>query len=163
MAHEINSQYFSDAAVKSGDMAKFIQILMDQCYPEDCDFKLYNDIHIRPEDCGAFVVEWSQEPWDQSYGGRFQYVGEDQAVRTEYEFPDEHYEYLSGDDEYEERLDEFLAEEKARGIEWVKSEFGRWVDKAQEERWRKMLEADAKERAEYAPSPEDGAEVEEID
>ena len=63
----MNSMYFNE---KNRDlMMKFIKNLCDMSY----DYKeYYNDIHIKPEDCGAFSVEWSQERWSEP-DGEFKY------------------------------------------------------------------------------------------
>ena len=101
----VNSQYFHDEQVKAGELSEFVSLLMKQCYGKGDN---YNDIHIRPEDCGAFSVEWASSPWDHSYGGRFEYVEEDQAVMTEYTFPDNHCEMCFDEEDFKERLTEFL-------------------------------------------------------
>ena len=102
---DVNSQYFDEEQVKAGELSEFLSLLMKQCYGKGNN---YNDIHIRPEDCGAFSVEWASSPWDHSYGGRFEYVGEDQTVMTEYAFPDDHYEMCFDEEDFNQRLTEFL-------------------------------------------------------
>ena len=102
---DVNSQYFDEEQVKAGELYEFLSLLMKQCYGKGNN---YNDIHIRPEDCGAFSIEWTTSPWDHSYGGRFEYVGEDQTVMTEYIFPDNHYEMCFDEEDFNQRLAEFL-------------------------------------------------------
>lgn len=74
---EPNSMYFSAEMVKAGEMTKFIDQLNALSYGKG---SFYNDIHIKPEDAGAFVVEWVQVPWDHAYGGYFVFVGDDECV-----------------------------------------------------------------------------------
>ena len=86
--------YFTDEDVKAGLMTELIDYLCKYSYESGPrDFAHYNDIHIRPEDCGAFVVEWEQAPWSGDYGGKFEYVGPEQVVCNEAEFSDKHFEY----------------------------------------------------------------------
>lgn len=61
MSEVKNSQYFSAEDVKTGIFNNFIKLLTESCY-DSTDF--YNDIHIIPADCGAFVVEWIQVGWE---------------------------------------------------------------------------------------------------
>lgn len=63
MSEVKNSQYFSAEDVKTGIFTNFIKLLTESCY-DSTDF--YNDIHITPTDCGAFVVEWIQVGWEMS-------------------------------------------------------------------------------------------------
>lgn len=60
MNEVINSQYFSAEDVKTGIFNNFIKLLTESCY-DSTDF--YNDIHIIPADCGAFIIEWIQVSW----------------------------------------------------------------------------------------------------
>ena len=64
---DVNSQYFDEEQVKAGELYEFLSLLMKQCYGKGNN---YNDIHIRPEDCGAFSIEWASSPWDHSYPGK---------------------------------------------------------------------------------------------
>ena len=105
--NKINRMYFSGPMFESGEMAKFIETLCAQAYcKQDPDVALYNDIRIRPEDCGAFSVEWVQVPWDGAYGGSFQYVDEDEVVCFERKMPDNTYQRFASEEEYQECLEE---------------------------------------------------------
>ncbi|MBO7732594.1 MAG: hypothetical protein J6S67_08570 [Methanobrevibacter sp.] len=123
MEKKVNSQYFGSQAVESGAMLKFIKALTDMCY-EDDDVALYNDIRIHPEDCGSFIVEWAQVPWDHSYGGSFQYVDEDEQVMIEREFPDKSYRTFYDEEDYTEQLKQWLIDNPG----YHKNQFGRWVN-----------------------------------
>ena len=109
----VNKMYFSEEAVKNGELQKLLDYLMNYSYSDNDErnMMLYCDIHIKPEDCGAFIVEWTQEPWSNEFGDRggFEYVDSDQLIMREYQFPDKHYDYFESDDEFEEVLKEWLA------------------------------------------------------
>lgn len=64
----MNSMYFDKNS--RGRMISLLELLLDMSYD---DSGRYNDIHIKPEDCGAFSVEWSQEPWSEP-DGEFKYA-----------------------------------------------------------------------------------------
>lgn len=115
---KVNSMYFDKDARES--MYKFIRLLNEMSY--DNDALLYNDIHIRPEDLDAFVVEWVQIPWTHDYGGEFKYVDEDQVVTTIVHLPD-------GTFEYTEDPDRYLAEWLEEHPDYVKDDWGNLVKK----------------------------------
>ena len=126
---ELNSVYFSKKAVENGDFQEFLNILMKQCYTDndDREFMHFNDIHIFPCDCEAFIIEWVQKPWSGEYGGRFEYCDEEQVPMKAYDFPDNHFEYFASDKEYEEALKDWLEENPGwhqHGImnTWVKDD-----------------------------------------
>lgn len=61
----MNRQYFSKEQIAAGELNDFLDVLLKQCYGKgDC----YNDIHIKPEDCGSFVVEWETNPRSGEWG-----------------------------------------------------------------------------------------------
>lgn len=64
----MNSMYFDKNS--RGRMISLLELLLDMSYD---DSGRYNDIHIKPEDCGAFSVEWSQERWSEP-DGEFKYA-----------------------------------------------------------------------------------------
>ena len=131
----INSQYFSKQQVENGEMTEFINLLCKLSYGEGSN---YNDIRIKPEDLGAFVVEWAEVPWSHQYGGSFVYVEEDEVVVKEYTFPDNHIELCYDEDDYNERLKDFLEEHP----EWEKTEYGTWTNKKENEAFAKLLNGD---------------------
>ena len=117
----MNSMYFNE---ESRDlMMKFIKNLCDMSYDYDGDIKYYNDIHIKPDDCNAFIVEWEQLRWNDEYDSGFRYVDEEenQEVCTDLQYPDGHYEYVPVGAE-EDYLDEWL--DKNPG--WHKDIYGHW-------------------------------------
>lgn len=106
----MNSMYFSKEDVEAGLMTGLINYLCKYSYSSGPrDFSHYNDIHIKPADCGAFIVEWEQRPWSEDYGGKFEYVGPKQVVCNEVEFPDKHFEYTPEDPD--EAIKEWLEKE----------------------------------------------------
>lgn len=127
---EVNSQYFSKEQVEAGEMTEFINVLLKQCHGKG---NRYNDIHIKPEDCEAFSVEWINVPWDNAYGGSFQYVDEDQAVMTEFYLPDSSSGWFWSEAEFNEFLKDWL--EKNPG--WVKTSYGTWTNEIENEKFMK--------------------------
>ena len=113
----MNSMYFDKNS--RGRMISLLELLLDMSYDTS---GIYNDIHIKPEDCGAFSVEWEQLPWNSRYGGGFQYVDEDQEVCILLDYPDGHSDYVPVGDE-KVYLDDWLDQ----NLGWKKNEFGRWV------------------------------------
>lgn len=134
---DVNSQYFSKEQVEAGELADFVTLLMKQCYGKGTN---YNDIRIYPEDCGAFSVSWANVPWDHSYGGGFVYVEEDQVVMTEYMFPDNHFEYCYDEEDYKNRLDEFLKENPG----WEKTSYGTWTNRKENEKFVETMKGENK-------------------
>lgn len=102
----VNRMYFTEEAIQNGEHLKFLTALMELCYSPNTEY--LNDIHIIPEDCGAFTVEWIQVPWDRSFGGRFSYVEDDYEIVKAYDLPDKTFEYFHDDNEYEEFLKDWL-------------------------------------------------------
>ena len=91
----MNSMYFTKEDVDAGLMVELINYLCKYSYHSGPgDLAHYNDIHIKPVDCEAFVVEWEQTPWSQEYGGRFEFINEEQCICNKVIFPDHHYEYI---------------------------------------------------------------------
>lgn len=125
----INTQFFSKEQVDAGEMTEFISLLTKQSYGKG---NRYNDIHIKIEDYGAFSVEWVEVPWSHAYGGSFTYVDEGQVVMTEYTFPDNHSELCYDEDDYKERLEEFLKENPG----WVKTSYGTWTNEIENEKFK---------------------------
>jgi len=99
----MNHVYFSKEQVTAGEMNKFLNLLFEQCYGEGND---YNDIHIYPEDLGAFTVEWEQVPWSHEYGGRFVFKDFEELYLDEFKADDES--DTCADEDIERDTDEFL-------------------------------------------------------
>lgn len=112
-----NSMYFKHLE----DALAMVKKLCELSLSED---DLYSDIHIYENET-AFIVEWEQIPYDHAYGGTFKYVDEDEEVMLYRTFPDNHGEYFSSEEEFQEALTEWLKENPG----WVRTQFGRWVEK----------------------------------
>ena len=113
----VNNVYFSGEDIKNGLHVELLNFLLKQSYASD----LYNDIHIKPEDCDAFTIEWSQEPWNGEWGGGFKYVDEDQAVLTEIMYPDRTYDLV-------EDYDEAIKSWSELHPNWHRNEWGIWTE-----------------------------------
>lgn len=102
----------------------------------------YYDIHITT-DGYCIIVEWSDVIYDiQSECGKFEFVDYDQIIMTEKFFPDNHSEMCYDEDDYRERLNDFLATHPG----WVQEgPYGRWVNKIEEESLRKITKEDIQE------------------
>lgn len=134
----MNSMYFTSEDVKSGLMTQFIEYLCMYSYKSGpIDHAHYNDIHIRPDDCGAFVVEWVQAPWSGEYDGKFEYVGEEQVVCNEVEFPDRHFEYTPEDENV--AIKEWLEDNPG----WYRDEWGHWHERKLEQPKGQLLDENA--------------------
>ena len=132
----MNRQYFSKEQIAAGELNEFLDVLLKQCYGEG---EYYNDIHIKPEDCGSFVVEWETNPRSYEYGGHWQYIqdDEDEVVMKYYYFPDNHSELFETKEQYEEALKEWLEEHKEE--EWEINQYGHWYSKAEQRKREEEL------------------------
>lgn len=132
----MNRQYFDKNQVADGELNELLNVLLKQCYGAGGSF---NDIHIKPEDSGAFILEWESCPWSGAWGGHWQYINDDdeEVVMKRYYFPDEHYELFETEEEYEEALKTWLEEHKEE--EWDKNEYGRWYSKKEQRKWEERL------------------------
>ena len=139
---EINNQYFSKQQIKAGELSEFIELLIKQSYGKGDS---YNELHIKPVDLGAVIVEWTSEPWSKEYGGHWQYIqdDEDEVVMKYYSFPDNHSELFETEEEYKEALNEWLEEHKDE--EWYKNEYGQWRSKKEQREWEKALKVEVKD------------------
>ena len=133
----VNSQSFSKEQIENNEMTEFVNMLCKLSYGEG---STYNDIRIRPTDCGGFAVEWAEVPWDHQYGGSFEYVDEDQVVVKEYVFPDNHTELCYNDDDFVCRLNDFLKENPG----WEKTAYGTWTNTIANEKFSSLYEKDEK-------------------
>lgn len=139
----MNKQYFDKNQVAEGELNELLNVLLKQCYGTGGNF---NDIHIKPEDSGAFVLEWESCPWNGDWGGHWQYIRDDdeEVVMKYYYFPDEHCELFETEEEYEEALKIWLEEHKDE--EWDKNEYGRWYSKKEQREWEEHVEELNKEK-----------------
>ena len=97
----------------------------------------YYDIHITT-DGYCTIIEWTDVDYNQEFGpeGKFEYVPFDGYVMIEKTFPDNHTELCYNEEDYQERLDDFLKENPG----WVKTSYGTWTNEIENERIRKELE-----------------------
>ena len=114
----VNRQYFSKEQVKNKEHYKLLDFLMNESVG-----KQYNDIRIYPED-DIFIVEWSQEDWNNEYGfnGEFIYVEPGQVVMTEYQLPDNTHIFFEKEEEFEDYLKDWLKEHPG----WKRDQYGLW-------------------------------------
>lgn len=118
---------------------EFIQILLNYNMRENIHY--YNDIHIRQEETFA-TIEWMQVPYTHEWGGKWQFVDEDEVVMIEKIFPDNHIELCYDENDYEEKLQEFLEQNPG----WEKTSYGTWTNTIENERCRRMLEGEKEEK-----------------
>lgn len=131
---QLNSQYFNAASVEAGEMDEFIKILNKQSYGKS---SYYNDVHHYPVDCGAFIVEWIQRPWDNSFdAGRFTTLAPDEVKMIEKTFPDGHYERFFDEEEYNEAFEQWLKDNP----HWVRTPYGTWTNEEENRKFREELE-----------------------
>lgn len=133
---EYNSQSFTPEEVEQGLLQDLLNYLLD--YNKKCKSGYY-DIHIT-SDGYCTIVEWV----DISYNfngeeGKFEFVPANGQVMLEYSFPDNHYEQFYSEEEYQERLQEWLKENPG----WVKTYYGTWTNEIENEEYRKMLDEDS--------------------
>ena len=91
-----------------------------------------------------FVVEWAQLPWSGKWGGHFDYVDEDELIMRECILPDNTIIYCVDEEEYKERLDEWLKENPS----YYRTPYGTWGNRDDDAELQRMLEAERKAKEE---------------
>lgn len=136
---KVNNQSF-DTQTPNGreHFQKLLNSLLD--YNSDPDEEYYNDIHIYQEE-SLIIIEWVEVPYSHEWGGNFVHVDDDQVVMLEKYFPDNHCELCYDEDDYEERLKDFLDENPG----WEKTSYGTWTNRIENESFKKMLEEQEKD------------------
>lgn len=131
---EYNSQAFTPEEVKKGLHLDLLNYLLDHNKKNETQ---YYDIHIT-SDGYCTIIEWTDISYNQEYGqeGKFEFVPADGYVMIEKTFPDNHTELCYDEEDYKERLEEFLKENPG----WVKTSYGTWTNEIENERIRKELE-----------------------
>ncbi len=131
---DYNSQAFTPEEVEQGLHLDLLNYLLDHNKKNETQ---YYDIHITT-DGYCTIIEWTDVDYDQKYGseGKFEYVPYNGQVMLEYDFPDNHREMCYDEEDYKERLDEFLKENPG----WVKTQYGTWTNEIENEKFKKMLE-----------------------
>ena len=129
-----NSQAFTPEEVEKGLLQDLLNYLLDHNKKNDSQ---YYDIHIT-SDGYCSIVEWADVSYNQKYGpeGKFEFVDCDQVIMTEKTFPDNHTELCYDEEDYQERLKEFLENNPG----WEKTTYGTWTNRIENEKFRKMLE-----------------------
>lgn len=137
MKTEYNYQSFTPEEVEHGLHLEFLNTLLNY---NKVSKDHYNDIHLTT-DGYCTIIEWETIPYNHEYGGSFKYVGEDEVIMLERHFPDNHTELCYDEEDYKERLDEFLKENPG----WVKTSCGTWTNEIENEKFRKQLEGENNE------------------
>ena len=124
-----SSMIFSRKDQEKGLHLKLINTLIEFNRESDDHFV---EILIKPEDCNFLEVEWIENYYktEEEYSIHYKPVSTDQYVMMEYEFPDGHYEYVESYEQGNELLQEWLKENPG----WEKTEYGRWVNKEENEK-----------------------------
>ena len=138
MKTEYNYQSFTTEEVEQGLHLEFLNTLLNY---NKVSKTHYNDIHLTT-DGYCTIIEWETIPYNHEYGGSFKYVGEDEVIMLERHFPDNHTELCYNEEDYKERLDEFLKENPG----WVETSCGTWTNEIENEKFRKQLEGENNER-----------------
>ena len=133
---DYNSQAFTPEEVKKGLHLDLLNYLLDHNKKNETQ---YYDIHITT-DGYCTIIEWTDISYDQKYGpeGKFEFVPADGYVMIEKTFPDNHTELCYDEEDYQERLDDFLKENPG----WVKTHYGTWTNEIENEKIRKALNGD---------------------
>ena len=130
---DYNSQAFIPEEVKKGLHLDLLNYLLDHNKKNKTQ---YYDIHITT-DGYVIIIEWVDVDYNlEGEQGKFQFVPSNGQVMLEFSFPDNHYEQFYTEEEYQERLQEWLKENPG----WVKTHYGTWTNELENERIRKELE-----------------------
>jgi hypothetical protein len=133
----MNSQYFSEEQVKAGEMDAFLKALRAQDYGKG---GYYNDVHIKPADCGAYSVDWAQLRWEGDDDKGFEYIDSEHVLMLEKEMPDGTFEQFFNEEDYEMVLKDWLEDQEKNGLIWKKNEYGHWYEEGEQKRWQEMLD-----------------------
>ena len=139
MSREYNRQAFTPEEVKQGLLNDLLTYLLDYNKKNKTH---YYDIHITT-DGYCSIVEWVDVGYNNEYGddGKFRFVNYDQVVMLEKTFPDNHRELCYDEEDYQERLKEWLEENPG----WVKTTYGTWTNEIENEKFRQELEDNSEE------------------
>lgn len=138
MKREYNSQAFTPEEIKAGLLQDLLNYLLS--YNQKCKSGYY-DIHIW-SDGYCTIVDWIDINFEfRGEEGEFEFVPSNGQVMLEYSFPDNHYEQFYNEEEYQERLQEWLKENPG----WEKTEYGTWYNRIENEKIRKYLTGEVEE------------------
>ena len=137
MSRNYNYQAFTPEEVKKRLLNDLLNYLLEHNKKND---QQYYDIHITT-DGYCSIVEWVDVSYNNEFGeeGKFRFVDSDQVVMLEKTFPDNHTELCYDEEDYQERLREFL--DKNPG--WEKTAYGSWTNRIENENLRKALEGNS--------------------
>lgn len=121
MKREYNYQAFTPEEVDKGLLQDLLNYLLK--YNKKSEEQYY-DIHITT-DGYCSIVEWTDVSYQHDIEeGKFEFVPADSYVMIEKIFPDNHTELCYSEEDYQERLKEFLEENPG----WVKTHYGTWTN-----------------------------------
>ena len=135
LSKDYNSVAFTPEEVKKGLHSDLINYLVNYNTQNKSDD--YYEIHIT-SDGYCMIIEFDKIPYDHAYGGTFKYVDEfnGDIIMKECYFPDNHTEICYDDEDFKERLDNWLKENPG----WRKNEYGSWYNEEDQKAWKKYLE-----------------------
>lgn len=121
MLRKYNSVAFAPDEMEKGLHTDLINYLVNYNAQNKSDD--YYEIHIT-SDGYCMIIEFDKVPYDHAFGGTFEYVdtNDGDVVMKEYVFPDNHTEICFNEDDYKDRLDEWLKENPG----WKKNWAGGW-------------------------------------
>ena len=135
MERDYNRQSFTPEEVEKGLHLDLLNYLLDHNKKSE---NQYYDIHITT-DGYCTIIEWTDVDYDMEYDeGHFKFVPSNGHVMLEFTFPDNHIEMCYDEEDYKERLDEFLKENPG----WVKTHYGTWTNEIENEKFKKQLEGE---------------------
>ena len=133
MSKDYNSQAFTPEEVEEGLLQDLLNYLLS--YNQKCKSGYY-DIHIW-SDGYCTIVDWLDINFKfKGEEGEFKFVPGDGCIMREFLFPDNHYEMCYDEEDYQERLADFLKENPG----WEKTPYGTWTNRIENERFKKSLE-----------------------
>ena len=135
MANKYNFQYFSKEQVEAGRLNDLLKVLMDMTYGDE-NRETKNEILLVPQDMGAWGLAWVSVPWDESYGGSFKYVDEDEEILIRRYFPDNTEGLFYDEEEYQTALGEWLKNHPT----YQRTRYGTWYDSAESISWDSDLD-----------------------
>ena len=134
MAENYNSMAFTPEEVEKGQHLKLLKTLFE--LNADKEDASYNDIHIWT-DGYCTIIDWVD--YNPDFGmGKFEFVPGDGVIMLERTFPDNHTELCYDEEEFNERLKDWLKENPG----WEKTSYGTWTNRIENEQMRKWLEGE---------------------
>lgn len=117
----LNSQVFTPEDCKKG---LDIELLKTLLHISDALDEAFLDIHIK-SDGYCRIIEWDKVYFDSGFeNSKFEYLQADELVMKELYLPDGTYTYVDRGEE-----EEYLANWLQEHPEYIKTEYGQWVNK----------------------------------